>query len=163
MVGDPLIARMKRDYPNVDLRGYPVQYPADGFGLANLFPKAGAPKGDAPQPKAPSAAEIAAHSAIGPKDIVSRIESQTKECPGTKFALVGYSQGGMVVMRAATTLKSLPELSKNVIAVVLYGAGDGKSVALPPSLVLANCARGDMVSFFYCKSIWSLVKSDNFD
>jgi pimeloyl-ACP methyl ester carboxylesterase len=159
---------MKRDYPTVDLHGYPVQYPADGFGLTNLFPKAGAPKADAPKaaaPKAqaPSAAEIAAHSAIGPKDIVSRIESQTKACPGTKFALVGYSQGGMVVMRAATTLKSLPEVSKNVVAVVLYGAGDGTSVALPPSLVLANCARGDMVSFFYCKGIWSLVKSDNFD
>jgi len=144
MVGDPLIARMKRDYPKVDLRGYPVQYPADGFGLTNLFPKAGAPKGDVPQPKAPSPAEIAAHSAIGPNDIVSRIESQTKECPGTKFALVGYSQGGMVVIRAATTLKSKPELSQNVIAVVLYGAGDGKPVALSQSIVLANCARGDM-------------------
>jgi hypothetical protein len=137
MVGDPLVARLKRNNPTVDLRGYPVQYPADGFGKINSNPKA----------TPPTAAEIAEHSAIGPNDIVSRIQSQIKECPGEKFALVGYSQGGLVVMRAASLLKAKPELAANIVAVVLYGAGDGTSVALPQSLVLANCARGDMVSF----------------
>jgi predicted esterase len=34
---------------------------------------------------------------IGITDIVNRVTNKAKECPNQKFALVGYSQGGMVV------------------------------------------------------------------
>jgi cutinase len=91
-------------------------------------------------------AALAAMSATGPNDILWRIGNQTVECPDEKFALVGYSQGGGVVYRAATLLKAKPELANKVLAVVLYGASDGTQLALPPKTVLANCARGDIVS-----------------
>jgi pimeloyl-ACP methyl ester carboxylesterase len=134
MVGDPVVARVKRDMPGVDARGYAVQYPADGFG----FMGNGSSR--------PSAADIAAHAVIGPNDIIYRLGNQTKECPDEKFALVGYSQGGSVVSNAANILKTKPELADKVLAIVLYGAGDGSTLALPASKVLANCARGDLVS-----------------
>jgi pimeloyl-ACP methyl ester carboxylesterase len=127
VVGDPLVARVKRDLAGS--RGYPVQYPADALGMGGVLGGAGA----------------TAHSAIGPNDILYRIGNQTKECPDEKFALVGYSQGGSVVLRAAPLLKARPELAAKVVATVLYGAGDGKQFVLPQSILLANCARGDLV------------------
>jgi len=133
MVGDPVVARVKRDMPGVNVVGYAVQYPADGFAFA----------ANTATPK-PSAAEIATHSAIGPNDILYRIGNHTKECPDEKYALVGYSQGGGVLYGAAELLKAKPELASKVLAVVLYGAREGSTMALPPSTVLANCARGDL-------------------
>jgi len=124
MVGDPLIARLTLLLPGV--RGYAVQYPAD------------APNRNA------APAELAAHMEIGPNDILHRLRSQAKECPDQKFALVGYSQGGGVLYRAATEIAKDKELSEKVKAVVLYGARDGSAIALPHGKVLANCARGDM-------------------
>jgi len=133
MVGDPLVARVKRDLAGGNVRGYPVQYPADGFAMALNA-----------QGQKPPAAEIAAHQTIGPNDILYRIGNQTKECPDEKFALVGYSQGGMVVTSATALLKAKPELAAKVLAVVLYGAGNGSTIGLPQTTLLANCARGDM-------------------
>jgi len=118
VVGDPLVARVKRDLPGVEVRGYPVQYPASFLG-----------------------------SGTGVSDIQNRIESQSKECPDEKFVLAGYSQGGMVV---SSTLSKIPEdLTHKIIAIVLYGAGDGKSLSQPlGTKALANCAPGD----FACPS-----------
>jgi len=136
MVGDPLVARIKRDMPGVNVRGYPVQYPADAGGLKF------SPGGTLSLPK--PGTSLAALSPTGPNDIVYRIGNQTKECPDERFALVGYSQGGGVVYRAATLLKEKPELADKVLAVVIYGSSDGSQVALPHKIVLANCARGDI-------------------
>jgi hypothetical protein len=132
------------------------KYPADGFGFSART-AGGMTHTDAEVAehqkgamssmgaKVPTAAEIAEHQAIGPTDIIKRISDQTKSCPGTKFALVGYSQGGMVAYGASSVLTSTyPELAKNVVAIVLYGAGNGTQITLPQSQVLANCARGDM-------------------
>lgn len=69
-----------------------------------------------------------------------------KACPDEKFALVGYSQGGMIMTSAAPKLSAAA--AEKVLAVVLYGAGDGSSVtAAIKKKVLANCAPGDFVSF----------------
>ena len=133
MVGDPLVARVIRDMPGVNVRGYAVQYPADAGGNirnGTLTP-----------------AQIA-HQAIGPNDILNRIASQSKECPDERFALVGYSQGGAVVYRAAPLIVAQPELAKKVLAVVFYGAMNGSLLALPKSTLLANCAPGDQVSVY---------------
>jgi len=115
IVGDPLVARVKRDLKGVDARGYPVQYPAS---MNN---------NSAP---------------VGIADVQKRIQQQIQECPEEKFVLAGYSQGGAVVTYAANRLS--PDQAKNVIAVVLYGAGDGSAVKGElGKRTLANCAPGD--------------------
>jgi len=81
------------------------------------------------------------------------VTDKAKECPKMKFALVGYSQGGMVVSAAAPKIPQ--DLRQNVVAMVLYGAGkgDGGKGGTPSSdwkqKTLANCAPGDMVNFLY--------------
>jgi len=113
VVGDPVVARVKRDLPGVDVRGYPVQYPASLAG-----------------------------SQTGIADIGKRLAQENKECPDEKFALVGYSQGGMVVLSALAAIPA--EISKKVVAIILYGAGDGSVVTGSyKDKVLANCAPGD--------------------
>jgi len=113
VVGDPLVARVKRDMAGVNVRGYPVQYPASASG-----------------------------SKTGIADIPKRIANQATACPKEKFALVGYSQGGMVV---SGSLKQIPaEHQDKVVAIILYGAGDGSGVAKTYyNKALANCAPGD--------------------
>jgi cutinase len=93
---------------------------------------------------------------IGINDIVTRITSKAKECPKMNFALVGYSQGGMVVSSAAPKISI--DLRDKVVAIVLYGAGtgagggkEGFGGGLSPredikQKTLANCAPGDMVN-----------------
>jgi len=113
IIGDPLVARVKRDMPGENVRGYPVQYPAAISGVE-----------------------------VGVSDIQNRLEQQAKDCPEEKFALAGYSQGGRVVTLAAAKLSS--DLAQKVLAVVLYGAGNGTAVQGPlKDRVLANCAPGD--------------------
>jgi pimeloyl-ACP methyl ester carboxylesterase len=68
-----------------------------------------------------------------------------RECPETKFAFAGYSQGGMVVTSAAAKLPA--NLASKVLAMVIYGAGEASSVKGPlKERTLANCAPGDFVS-----------------
>jgi pimeloyl-ACP methyl ester carboxylesterase len=80
---------------------------------------------------------------IGVSDVVNRITTKSKECPNQKFALVGYSQGGGVVSAAAPKIPA--ELQPKVVAMVLYGAGDGAGRAKPEwkEKTMANCAVND--------------------
>jgi hypothetical protein len=65
-----------------------------------------------------------------------------KACPGTKFVIGGYSQGGMVTIQALSKLSK--EAQDKTIAIVLYGAGDGSQVAAAfKEKTIANCAPGD--------------------
>jgi pimeloyl-ACP methyl ester carboxylesterase len=98
---------------------------------------------------------------IGIKDVVDRVTNQSKECPKQKFAIVGYSQGGMVVSAAAPKIPQ--ELRSKVVAMVLYGAGKGDSAGKgggpAPSgdikaMTLANCAPGDGVSSQSCEKLF---------
>jgi cutinase len=87
-----------------------------------------------------------AGSQTGIADIPKRIAAQAAACPTEKFALVGYSQGGMVVSGALKQIAA--QYQDKVVAVVLYGAGDGSGVAKAYyEKALANCAPGDFVSF----------------
>jgi len=92
---------------------------------------------------------------VGINDIVTRVTTKAKECPKMDFALVGYSQGGMVVSSAAPKISA--DLRDKVVAIVLYGAGTGagggkgKGGGSSPredikKKTLANCAQGDMVN-----------------
>lgn len=86
------------------------------------------------------------HFAAGVADIPKRMEAQVKSCPNIKFSLVGFSQGGGVLSAATAALP--PDLAEKVVAVILYGSGDGSSIQGPLNeRTLANCAPGDFVSF----------------
>jgi cutinase len=93
---------------------------------------------------------------VGWQDVVSRLTQQDKACPQQKFALVGYSQGAVVMHYAA---KSIPEaLFPKIIALAMYGdpiTGPPQGpVAVPEfpaalkTKLLMNCAEGDRVSIF---------------
>jgi cutinase len=72
--------------------------------------------------------------------------AQIKACPDIKFALAGYSQGGGVVTRAVANLPA--NLAERVVAIALYGAGDGTRVKdTLKEKTIANCAPGDFVSY----------------
>jgi pimeloyl-ACP methyl ester carboxylesterase len=119
--------------PGVNVRGYPVQviHHASNFG---------SPLNDFEYPASLSG------SATGVADVPKRIEKMLKECPDMKFALTGYSQGGMVVTSAAAKLPA--RLADKVLAMVIFGAGEQSSVKGPlKDRTLANCAPGDFVSF----------------
>jgi Cutinase len=74
------------------------------------------------------------------------MQAQIKACPDIKFALAGYSQGGGVVQRSIASALTL-DLIARVVAVALYGAGNGTLVKDPlKERTIANCARGDFVS-----------------
>jgi cutinase len=115
IVGDPLMQTIQKDMRGEDVRGYAVQYPA-GMGGADT----------------------------GINDVVNRVKGKAKECPNQKFALVGYSQGGMVVSAAMAKIPA--DLRQKVVAMVLYGSGNGGAVASADlkQKTLANCAPGDM-------------------
>jgi len=113
IVGDPLMQAVKREMRGENVRGYAVQYPASMQMGSN-----------------------------GASDVVNRVKTKAKECPGMKFALVGYSQGGMVVSSAVGKIPA--DLSSKVVAMVLYGSGKGGGAASIAQKTLANCAPYDM-------------------
>jgi pimeloyl-ACP methyl ester carboxylesterase len=81
------------------------------------------------------------------------MRAQIKACPGIKFALAGYSQGGGVVTRSIATLPA--DLAERVVAVALYGSGDGSLVKDPlKERTIANCAPGDFVSRSWQNSLF---------
>jgi len=81
-------------------------------------------------------------ASTGVADVKSRLTKENTECPNQKYVLVGYSQGGMVI---SSSLSGIPAaIVPKIVAVVLYGAGDGSSVSAKfKSKTLANCAPGD--------------------
>jgi len=83
---------------------------------------------------------------IGIADVRSRLTKENSECPNQKYVLVGYSQGGMVVQSSLGTIPN--DIQPKVVAVVLYGSGDGSMVSSSyKSKTLANCAPGDFACF----------------
>jgi pimeloyl-ACP methyl ester carboxylesterase len=85
------------------------------------------------------------HALVGAADIPKRMEAQIKACPNIKFALVGYSQGGSVVSIATAIMPQ--NLTEKIVAVVMYGSGDGTSIIESlRNRTIANCAPGDFVS-----------------
>jgi cutinase len=70
IVGDPVLSDAKTKVGTKTITGYPVNYPANA---------------DADSEKK------------GNLDMVNHVTAQAAACPNTKFVLVGYSQGAMVV------------------------------------------------------------------
>jgi hypothetical protein len=64
-----------------------------------------------------------------------------KQCPDSRFALVGYNQGATVISMGATRLT--PQQLQKVDAVITYGADTSFPQALEKKW-LNNCAPGDM-------------------
>ncbi|CCI48105.1 unnamed protein product [Albugo candida] len=117
LVGTPLLSALRRYVPGTD--GYSVVYPA----TSNFITSA----------------------AIGSANAVRHLTTRAAECPGTKFALSGYSQGAMVVhgMRLDATLKD------KVIGIAVFGDPYRRIAAQWPvdakSKIVAYCAFGDPV------------------
>jgi hypothetical protein len=121
IVGDPLVARVKRDLKDTTVQGYPVQ--------VCLYYLKTRHNGEE----------------IGVADIPKRIAAQMAACPDIKFALSGYSQGGVVVLKSLAKL-SASQLDR-VVAIALYGATDGSPIrGALKGRTIANCAPGDFVS-----------------
>jgi hypothetical protein len=155
-----LLARVKEALPEV--RGYAVQV----HHTQSLTPFRYAASTDHIQ----YPANMGAVSwQTGVKDTVNRLNSQNKECPEQKFALVGYSQGAMVIRLAimANDTKISDAAYKQIVGGATFGdpgdPGRGtESIPFPPGspsfpngmppfpkglneAVKINCASGDPV------------------
>jgi hypothetical protein len=65
---------------------------------------------------------------FGVKDMLGRLESQAKACPGQKFALGGHSQGSGV---AAAMIPKIPkDILARVVAVAMVGGRPCESLGL---------------------------------
>ena len=126
MVGDPLMGNLTALIPGA--RGYPVQYPAS--------------------------VNMEKDNTKGSLDIINRLVKQTSACPSQKFALVGYSQGAVVVRLAAAEIPV--EIIPKILAVVVYGdptiVGDPMAMGPVPARKMSdelykrlqeNCSKGD--------------------
>jgi hypothetical protein len=68
----------------------------------------------------------ASSSKIGAEDVIARLQKQHKECPTQKFAIVGYSQGSMVMRRALGDAKRVGESTyKQIVAGAMFGGPKG--------------------------------------
>jgi cutinase len=113
VLGDPFMSNMTASIPGAI--GYPVQYPAS--------------------------MNTAADTTIGRTDIVKRLIKQATACPDQRFALVGYSEGAIVIHA---------DIVPKIIAIVLYGDPTITSPVavekMPDTLyrlLRENCSEGD--------------------
>jgi Cutinase len=67
-------------------------------------------------------------STIGATDVITRLQKQSKECPNQKFAIVGYSQGSMVVRSA---LRDASKVGESVFKQIVGGATFGDPAGRP--------------------------------
>jgi hypothetical protein len=84
----------------------------------------------------------------GSTDIVKRLTQQDQDCPNQKFALVGYSQGAMIMHLASSKIP--PAIQNKVLAIVMFGDPYLRlSPAFPGNLktkpLLENCNVRDPV------------------
>jgi Cutinase len=106
-------------------------------------------------------------SRVGAADVISRIQKQNAACPDQKFAVAGYSQGGMVMRSALSDVSKISERAfKQIVGGAMFGAGQptgiGKSstgttsVSMGPwrtggfaggleEKIMNRCAKGDFV------------------
>lgn len=56
---------------------------------------------------------------VGQTDVVNRLKKMDKECPDMKFALVGYSQGAMVMHQADPNIPA--DIRKKIVAAAMFG------------------------------------------
>jgi hypothetical protein len=65
-------------------------------------------------------------SKIGAADVIARIRKQHEACPTQKFAVVGYSQGSMVMRAALGDAKPVGENAyKQIVAGAMFGGPKG--------------------------------------
>lgn len=138
IVGDPLVAAVKRQVPGA--RGYAVQVL-----FLNTHGRCAKNRKKLQYP-----ADATAQSApTGRDDVVKRLEAQSAACPQQKFALVGYSQGAMVMRMAAPKIPAA--IHSKILALEMFGdpgLRGGRLSSFPGDLnsrLYENCAKGDPV------------------
>ncbi|KAF2434965.1 alpha/beta-hydrolase [Tothia fuscella] len=102
VLGGPLLAAVKREVPGAT--AYAVRYPASG--------------GDASPIK-------------GIEDVLRYFETKPKACPQQKYVLSGYSQGAVVMHRAAPKIEKAI-LKDRVIATATFGDGGQQATKEKP-------------------------------
>jgi cutinase len=123
VVGDTLVPEVAAKVPGS--RGYAVQYPADSKNSS--IP-------------------------IGVTDAIARLETQSKACPNQRFALVGYSQGAIVMHYVFPYISA--DIQSSILAFVMFGDPALNLPMTPPlpsivqSRLWENCAPGDPVRHF---------------
>jgi hypothetical protein len=94
---------------------------------------------------------------LGAADVVKYVTQKSAKCSRTKFALIGYSQGGDVMHVAAKGLN--PSLFPSIVAITLFGdpGNRGPNVKSPlggmvsefplglDNKIRQNCEKGDRV------------------
>jgi alpha-beta hydrolase superfamily lysophospholipase len=80
----------------------------------------------------------------GVKDMLRRLEETAKNCPDTKFAFGGHSQGGSVTMGA------IPAVPKELLSKIVAATNFGSRPCLDVPQVQGRCKsfyhKGDNVS-----------------
>lgn len=87
----------------------------------------------------------------GIADVVSHVQSQSAKCPDQKLVLVGYSQGGFVILGASKQIDS--KYFSRIVAVTQFGDPGNRNATDPdkgfPSALgeklKENCVVGDPV------------------
>ncbi|CAF9934043.1 MAG: hypothetical protein HETSPECPRED_009085 [Heterodermia speciosa] len=93
-------------------------------------------------PYAASAAGNAQQGGNGGALMTSLVQQALQQCPDTKIVLSGYSQGGLVVHKSASSLAATPPAA----AVIFGDPQNGQPVANVPAAKLKEyCAQGDGV------------------
>ncbi|KAL9597721.1 MAG: hypothetical protein Q9219_004978 [cf. Caloplaca sp. 3 TL-2023] len=116
VIGPPLLKALQQKLPGqVNYQGVP--YPANAAGNAQ-------------------------QGGTGGSLMTSLAQQALQQCPSTKIVLSGYSQGGFVVHKAASSLSATPPAA----AVIFGDPQNGQSVAnVPASKLKEYCAQGDGV------------------
>lgn len=96
--------------------------------------------------------------AAGSVTLAGLIQTEVGRCPATKLVVSGYSQGGQLVHKAASTLSA--SLTAAISSVVIFGDPDnGTAVGnVPSSKVLIICHKSDLI----CDGTW-IVLPDHLD
>ncbi|KAF1811183.1 alpha/beta-hydrolase [Eremomyces bilateralis CBS 781.70] len=101
IVGNTLVRQVLQLVPSAT--GYSVPYPAD---FSDRSPE------------------------LGVQTLLQHLQTQVTACPDQKFALSGYSQGAVVLHRAAVDFT--PEIFERVVAAVTFGDGGQQATAANP-------------------------------
>jgi predicted esterase len=99
--------------------------------------------------------DLANGACAGVKDMVRRLVETAKNCPSTKFALGGHSQGGSVTAGAIPTIPQ--DLLPRIVAVTMFGSRPDQDAPQVQGRCKSFCHKGDNVSNGSAKDILRLM------
>jgi cutinase len=101
--------------------------------------------------------DFASSSPSGIDDVINRLNQQHRDCPNQKFALVGYSQGAIIMhgVFGSTNYsypggpkvrpKLQPEVIPKILALAMFGDPQFQLSSIFPVFERENCAPRNLV------------------